>query len=382
MKKLLLLQLAVLVSMGSLVACGGWKQDPLADAGGLGKGQGKPDTKQDKPTLPADYILMDAALFKLVKEGEKVEIKVDARVILPGYSLLVEVKNLSQFSGATFDASTNTFEWTPPIGTASEEISEFSLEFLAIATKPGDVTVARSRVTKVGVARSLLEPTIVEVGALDSEIREGSYQSFYVKVEDRTAGPAESNFPSLIVRNSNSYPSLASFVEVGEASLESPNIFEFKVEVDLSKAEITKNRSRLGFEILPVSKFQKAGPAQDIVYDVLNNPADVVSTWTEEITAAPGAKIDYQFLVFDPKDEGRVNLDSVFSVPKGATLTCHTGNLTSVLACRFVWDVPMTAKGSASAAATFINSSTDYYDNYENSDDLYFQISIGSAGGN
>ncbi len=382
MKKLLLLQLAVLVSMGSLVACGGWKQDPLADAGGLGKGQGKPDTKQEKPTLPADYILMDAALFKLAKEGEKVEIKVDARVILPGYSLLVEVKNLSQFSGATFDASTNTFEWTPPIGTASEDISEFSLEFLAIATKPGDVTVARSRVTKVGVARSLLEPTIVEVSALNSEIREGSYQSFYVKVEDRTAGTVQSNYPALIVRNSNSHPSLAGFVEVSDATLESTNTFEFEVEVDLSKAEITRNRSRLGFEILPVSKFQKAGPARDIVYDILNNPAEVVTTWTKSITATPGTKLDYQFLVIDPKDEGKVNLESAFSLPASASLTCTAVNYGAVLECRFIWDVPVTAKGSASAAATFTNGSTDYYDKFETSTSLYFPISIGSAGGN
>ena len=383
MRKLLLLQLAVFISFTSIVGCGGWNQDPLADAKGLGKPQGKPDVQPEKPSLPADYILMDSALFKMVKEGEKIEVKVDARVILPDYTLSVEVRNLSQFAGATFDTATNTFEWTPQSGTANDDITEFSLEFVAVATKPGSVAVSRERVTKIGVTRTLLVPTIVEVSSLNPEIREGVTDQFTVKIEDRSAGNNPANYPSLIARNSSGLPSMAGFVEISAPTLDSPNNYSFTVEVNLSKAELTKSRSKLGFELLPVSKFQKAGPAQVVSYDVLNAPADVVSTWKTPITAAPGSKIDYQFLVMDPKDEGNVSLDSVISVPAGASLTCTANNWNSVLACKFVWQVPATAKGSFKATATFINASTDYYDKYNNDETLYLPISIGAPlGGN
>lgn len=377
MKKLLLIQLAIFVSIGSLVACGDWKQDPLAGAKGLGKGQDKPDTKPDK-AAEADVILIDAPLFKLGKEGEKLEVRFGARVIESGYVLTSKISNLGQFPGATFDSATGVFEWTPAIGTASEEISKYSLEFVAVATKPG-FSAIKTRVAELGVARALLEPTIIEVSSLESEIREGDRQYFYVEVEDRTAGSDPDTYPTLVVRNSISVPGMAGFVEVASRDTTSPNTFSFKVEIDLTKAELTKNRTKLGFELLPVSKYQKAGASQAITYEVLNDPADVVSTWTAPIMAAPGSKIDYQFLVIDPKNEGKVNLDSVFSAPAGASLTCTPDNFNPVLSCRFIWDVPADADGTIDVAATFTNASTDYSDKYENSEDLYLPISIGVA---
>lgn len=380
MKKSFLYQLFILATFASLIACGNWSQDPLKDARKMGGGNQKPpDTKPDKP-IASDFLKIDSPLFKIFKEAEQGDFDISARVNADGdWTISLKVTNLSSFDGATF--ANGKFTWTPPVGTAGDEVTELPLDIEAIASLPGKPVIKTTMKTIIGVTRGLVKPTITQVSAQQSTIREGESDYLYVTVEDQTvtATSPTTDYPRLVVQNLNGSPSIAPFVTVNAPSKLQNGQFQFYVQVNLQDAELTDQKTSYGASLVPVSHLNFAGKEQNLVYSVLTSLSNVTSTWATDVTAKAGSKIDFQFLVIDPKGEGNVELSSTGTLPTGATLTCPNA-YKPYLNCRFVWDVPAnTPVGSKTIRPSFITRSKDYSDTYTVSTTLNFPIVISGA---
>lgn len=379
-------QVTILAALIALTACGGWSQDPLKHAHStMGPGQTKPTT--DHGTITgSDFLKIEAPLFKLFKEGVEGEFSVTARVNASGdYTVVVTLKNLGSFDGATYDPATGKFTWTPAAGTATSEITEFPLDIEAVATAPGQPVFKTTYRVDVGVAKvvNASQPTISEVNQANSDIREGTTDYVTVKVDDPSVGSSTnpSDYPRLFLQNVSNTPSIASFVEIQSPTKLGNNSFEFAITVDLTNAEVTKDRTTYAASLIPMSHLNIQGSSQDITYSVLTSLSNLASTWPSQMTVKQGSKVDYTFLVIDPKGEGVVDVEDTSQIPAGSNMDCQPSGQ-SVLSCHFTWDVPVDAAlGSLYVATSFVNKSPDSTDSYSVSTPLDLVFDVQAAKG-
>ena len=135
--------LAVILSAG-LFGCSNWNQDPLKNKDGvLASGQSKPVELVEPKPLASDAVRILAPDFMRFKENEAGELMVAVRNLLPGYSVQVAIDNLTDFPGATFDAASGKFAWTPAKGLILpvELEKAMTLKVRTVATLAGSATV-------------------------------------------------------------------------------------------------------------------------------------------------------------------------------------------------------------------------------------------------
>lgn len=139
------------------------QQDPLRSyPESVRQGQ-PPQTKPEyeKP-IPSDSIRIDAPDVMAFVEQETQVFKLGVRVLIDGYSASLSVKNLRNFVGASFNAQTGEFRWSPPRGWVSGQqsysVSDLALEVVATSKEPKRPPLLAQKIVKVLVFKSRTGP--------------------------------------------------------------------------------------------------------------------------------------------------------------------------------------------------------------------------------
>ncbi len=324
-----------------LVGCSGWNQDPLKNKDGvLATGKGQPTELVEPKPLASDAIRLLAPDFFRFKEGESAEFNVIVRDFLPGYSKEIVIDNLADFPNAYFDANAGLFKWTPAQGSvAVTEIEKnMTLKLRVIATQPGSAPIFAEKQVAIILSRKFNTPKITVISKNIQIMREGETQGVTISIDDADADPMDQKtwsniqiLPSLFKKSISGLMKLASYRYV------SGTTYEAVFTIDLRDAEVTTTKDTFSFDVLLNSRFNQISDRQTQNIDILTSFSALNTTWTTLLEDKIGAKINYQFLIYDPKGELAVSFVGVKNEIKGSTTKCIQAS-TSLLSCTFVFD--------------------------------------------
>ncbi len=368
MKNIIYFLSAILV-IGALSGCASqWNQDPLADKNSVLKaGQEKPTIPEAPKPIDSNSVIVDAVDLYSFREGTIGEVSITARILVNDYVPTMSVENISDFPGANFTVVsydqinrllTAKFTWTPPLGTVSgnngfEEKKD--IKVLVTGNKPNSKVIVGHRTIKASVGKVLNVPEIFSVSRNSANLREGETTTFTVKVRDRDAANDVKTFPNLQIFPITGYANLSQFVTITQVLATGNNEFVITITVDLSGAELTKSRDRFGFKLKAVSRFQQVSAGQDVFVNVLTSFADIQTTWLDTIEVPIGIKKEFQFLLFDPKEELFISSPSFSGLPNGATITCNSLGVTRQY-CTFTWTPDFTVSAGDYTAKVLVSA--------------------------
>ncbi len=376
MKKILL---ASVLCLG-LLGCSGWNQDPLKNKDGvLATGKGQPTELVEPKPLSSDAVRVLAPDFFRFKEGESAEFNVLVRNLLPGYTTQVVIDNLADFPNATFDAATGLFKWTPAPGlVAVTEIEKnMTLKLRVIASQTGSATIFSEKQVSVILSRKFNTPKITAISKNIQTMREGDTQGVTINIDDMDADPMDQTtwsniqiLPSLFKRSISGLMKLASYRYI------SGTTYEAIFTIDLRDAEVTATKDTFSFDVLLNSRFNQISDRQTQNVDVLTSFTVLNTTWTTLLEDKIGAKINYQFLIYDPKGELAVSFVGVKNEIKNSTTKCIQAS-TSLLSCTFAYDTTaVTAPNVLNFSITTNSKNQNSSDTQIVSKDLNFIVNL------
>jgi hypothetical protein len=244
--------------------------------------------------------------------------------------------------------------WTPALGTVSGNNGLEDpkvLKLLVVGNKPNSKVISGHPTLGFKVGKVLSAPDIFSISKSSANMREGESLTVTIKVRDKDAGNDVKSYPNLQILPITGYANLSQFVTITQVLASGNNEFVINLTIDLSDAELTKSRDNFGFTLKAVSRFQQASAGQDVFVNVLTSFADIQTTWFDVIEVPLGVKKDYQFMLFDPKDELFIGTPTFSGLPAGATISCSGLNVSRQF-CSFAWTPDFTvAPGDYTAQA-------------------------------
>jgi len=342
-KKSFLWTLASLgAALALLPACSSnWQQDPLAHKDrALQNGQQKPSDPQKPEGVRSDEVRLQYPEVFTFQEGIHGEFTLVGRILLPGYTPTIVIENMDEFPGAVFDAATGKFSWTPAVGTVKRDLDDTRetrpLKVSVVGQKSGDVVVQNTFVVKLDIAKTLGVPEIFEISKAFLTLREGERADLTVRIRDLDAGADPATWPKLQILPMLRTPNLSQFVTLTDMDMEGNGEFTANLKVDLRGAELTKSKTFFGFSLQATSRYQKSGKKQDITVVALTSFSALQSTWFDTVEVNLGSKSEYQFLIFDPKEELQVDVPEFTEAPAGMSFACKRMGIHRQL-CKAFW---------------------------------------------
>jgi len=378
--------LSAVFVVGALAACSsGWDQDPLANKNAkFQQGQEEP-TKDEKPKGDGSdtvRLTTNPELFSF-QEGSPGDFTFNARVLKTGFKPMIIINNLSEFPGASFDANSGKFSWNPPLGTVSANAGDNEetkiLKVTVIGRHPtlGDIT--NDFPVGIKVSKILNAPEIFSVSSTMLNLREGDFANITINVRDKDAGTAPSSWPMIQVLPTLGYANLSQFVTVAQTTAAGNGVFSVTLKVDLTGAELTKKKASYGFAVQAISQFQRQSRNQSVAVNVLTSFATLQSTWFGSLDFALGQKDEYQFIIFDPKEEIVVGKPTFSNVPAGASFDCSEVNKYRQL-CKMIWAPDFTAvEGAYTVRADVVSRNEDLSDTQTKNQSFNLEMNVSSA---
>jgi len=332
--------LVLILSIG-FIGCSKWNQDPLKDKDGvLATGTPKPiELVQPKP-LSSDAVRILAPDFIRFKETQESSLTILVRNLLPGYGTQLVIDNLSDFPNAQFNPATGQFKWAPPKGSIlNSEVEKYMpLKVRVVASLKGSATIFSEKEIQIALSRQFNTPKITSISKSLPTLREGESLDIKVSIEDADADPTDvktwSNLqilPTQWQKTVSGYMSLKSYRYISGINYEA--IFT----IDLKDAEISESMDTYYFDMNLISRFNQISDRQSQSISVYTKFTDLKTTWTTILEDKVGNKINYQFLIYDPKGELAVSFVGLKNEIKNSTTKCINAS-TSVLSCSFVFD--------------------------------------------
>lgn len=339
MKKMIL-ALPIFLSL-ALAGCGKLQQDPLAAKDESIRRARLPDEPDlaAKP-LASDAVVIDSLLVWSFKELREDEYELKSWVNAPDYTVTLEIANLADFPGATYDETTSKFKWTPPRGlVVGSEFREMRLLVRSFAqpTRPGDPVLFRERQVTMLLAK---EPTVPEILAIENPplmMREGESSSFEIRFRDLDSGLGPNMMPDVEFVPAIASVNLANFAKLESITpLQAPGEFRARIRIDLVRAELTKTSLDGAMAIQIRSRLNRRSVAQTMNLKIFTRLSSMSTTWSALEEFAPQVERIHYFQILDPRMEGRISFMSAQNVPEGATLKCDTMG-DSLLLCSYRW---------------------------------------------
>ncbi|MBK9322596.1 MAG: hypothetical protein IPM97_06520 [Bdellovibrionaceae bacterium] len=327
----------VVVGVGG---CSKWNQDPM-EGQPWPNNSGKPSPGGEKPKdgLPPDNIIIDTVSSYTFQESFPGSFKIEARILLPGYSAPdISIKNKDDFPYAAFDPTTGIFSWTPPFGTAGSEDSVLKQVEIQVVFRNPEAVIVKNEAVPVMIKKTFLKPTIISVPELTS-IREGESTKFSVVVRDQNATSSELTWPVLVLHPPYSGNNLAGFTKVSSKERLPNGDFVFDLTLNLNGVEVTDTRVNFAANLVAYSFGGIASESKYVDVIIFTSFSDLTSTWRNEISVFTGQPINYSFVIFDPKDEGVLQAPTFTNLPPGAVVDCQSvpSNEDSQQHCVFEW---------------------------------------------
>jgi hypothetical protein len=340
--------LVSIVAIAAVAACSKWTQDPLD---GQNRAFQHPTDHENKPgSDPAPdsrAIIFDTGDFYSTTEQQPVEVPMKVRSIDPAVPTpVLSIENLADFgASATFDPAAGKFVWTPPAGTVvGSRFINRELHVLASAVRTdGSETVVFTRKTiNLRVEKLYSAPIIKSVTKSSDAVHEGQTARFTVQIEDRDAGVDSKTWPVVQLTPSQYYSNLAALIDVGSTISKGNGIFEIYLTADLRGVELTKNKDNYGFTLRTASQFNAVSMPTDVSIIVLTALSDMQTTWFDTLEIHAGQPLNYQFVIYDPKDEAYIAPPAFNDLPEGAEIKCQSAKPTRQ-DCRLTWNPPKDA---------------------------------------
>lgn len=318
------------------------KQDPFADKSDDIR-TAQPPKEKPMPTpiviTTADVLQIDTDDFYTFQEGTKGEFKITGRVLIQidgktpvlnkDYELNVD--NISEFPGATFNKTTGMFSWTPPTDFVDQNYTRQVTMEVSIRTMRD--SYARSEIVKVFVERLMTDPSIVSVDDLTAQpLREGDIRAFRAVVFDPDAENTAKAMPQLMITNAQAGANIGSRVKVVSGPTRdtvNKSNWIFDLQIDLRDIEITKSEDTLQFGLMSVSRFGRSSAPKSVPVKIKTLVSEPIISWPSgsSITFVAGQPNVATFTIMDPKSEGKVRL----------TFTqCPVGKTPAVCRCQAV----------------------------------------------
>lgn len=305
MKNLKLVTAILVAALGlSLGAC---KQDPLEGQPDSVKNAKKPGGKPTTGT-PSDSLLIDVNDFYQIKEGDNLEFKIAGRVIIGGLGHDITIENMKDFPGMSHSKATGEVKWKPSLDYVKSG-SEVVVPLKILMVTTGGKTLIRRKEVAIMVLRQFVGPDVVSANSLQ-EMIEGDIDDFSVTVKS----PEEATAPTLSValvragtEDGNAYIELDRGVAINPVrSTVDPSLWTFYLKINLVDAEVTDGADDLYFGLQAVSSYGLTSTVKSFSYRVKTNYEMPRTSWLAETTMTAGKETNFQFMVYDLKDEGRV----------------------------------------------------------------------------
>ncbi len=350
-------------------------QDPYADKSEAIK-QGVPPEVDRPPVAPkplaSDAVRIDANDFYSFKEQTAGEITIKGRVLdSSGATFDLSIDNLRDFPGATFDAATGAFKWTPPRDTTGGEFCGVPKRLVARLTAnpiDGGKKIGTIKDIPIYVIRTEFDPEIVSVEDLvkPSPTREGQARKFLVTVKDPDAIDADGLRPRLVaVPAKRGTFDVSGLVYMQDPTSTEPNptqdpndkqkwifkmVLDLRAQPDQRGRDFTRSQETFKFGLQTVSRFGRVGMKEvdvSIITDVMKPEA---SWGIEPIEAVVGQENLMQFTVYDPYAEGKISVNfktRIDQLPGAGVAFCNLSpSRDGAMICRISYK-PSTAALSA-----------------------------------
>jgi hypothetical protein len=346
--------LSLFISLLLLTGCAGdeknfffgGQQDPLSEKDqAMGDGTKDPQPVQGTKPIQSDAIRIDTVDFYSFLAGQAGEFKINGRVLIPDYEMKLEILNAAEFDGATYDAATGLFKWTPNenLVTGADTYRDLVMQVQVVATKPGNIVLMGTRNVAVRVNRVLKVPDIVTAGFDNTgiKVREGTTYSLTVMVNDPSAAVDQATWPTLLINSVAGSGNLVEYLRLVTRDRQSNGQIRYVYYLDLTNTELTKSYKSFGLSFKAVSMFNKFSVEKTMTFNVFNKLVAPQTTWTSNISQRIGTKLNHSFMVLDPKDEGVLSLGNLTGLPAGMAQPVCTTVTTSIKSCVLSWDIPV-----------------------------------------
>jgi hypothetical protein len=359
---------ATIVLLGALTlltACGGTKQDPLADQSQAVKDgipPGGPEKAKEKP-LPADVLKIDGPDFFSFDEGEEASITINARSMFDDSQYTLEIVNKDDFKTAkivtvggdtTKDQLANlNILWKVPKGTGADYYSSTDLEVNVYTTNLPE-NYSFKKTFKIFInSDSKRVPEVIRADVPAVAIKENATGTFKIYVKDEDATDVNGARPSLFFTADNFVSSVngSSFLSVSKEPTPdptTPNVWVFEVNANLSKAEITAGNVSAKYFVYAKSRFGKVSNPYNGNFPVWTSVTTPISSWTEAVNFTRNQPNSYSFTVTDPKGEGEIQANfttNCATLENAPTCTCKpvnafSGKFKGAAQCTIKWTPP------------------------------------------
>lgn len=348
------MKLALALGIILLGGCN-FQQDPLSGAPESVR-TGVPPNKEkpvEEKILDKNVLQIDAPNLVNGRVGSDIDFKILGRVMSPGLQFQLSIDNMSEFPGATFDATTGQFKWSPlksmMNGFPSIELP-LRVTMATIATKDNPTVSVEKKTVALVIVNQYMKP-IVNTVTGPSTVVVGSPYKFPFEFEDQDAFSASD--AALEVRDCNSYSvkPLGHFVQLSkiEAVPNKPNHFKGEALLDLARAEnLATGTYCLG--LMAISKFGVISDVYSKEFKVEAKMKAPRSTAERLYEMTVGDKVRISFSIFDPAGEGFVSIlsmDSIADILPGSMLACTKSTFTRYqVDCAGVIDVTTAKPGT------------------------------------
>ncbi|MEK7358026.1 MAG: hypothetical protein AAB250_16370 [Bdellovibrionota bacterium] len=312
------------------------QQDPYADKSDDIRNAVQPETKAPKAPKPvaSDALRIKASDYYSFKEGQEGQITLEGTVLEPvdgriaqyGNDFTIEIVNLTDFPGATWDPMKAAMTWKPAEGFVDREYSRNMRMLVRLMTKFTPILAVEKEI-KVFVIRSERSVEIVSVDDLDNQwTREGERRKFTVVVKDPDSMDADNMRPRLMVVSVNQGSLNASgYVYEFEPTVWNeknptqdpldPTKWVFTMVLDLKDKdgvarEVTKNLETFQFGLIAASRYGDSSAPKIVDAPIATVLRDPVTSWIvkEPIELIAGQENTYNFTVSDLNGEATVTV--------------------------------------------------------------------------
>jgi len=338
-------------------ACG-FNQDPLKGMPEEIRKAAPPGTDTEKPrSFDASQVVFEMPELVTLQEGVNTTFNIKLRILEPDFDGVIVIDNLDHFEGATFDAATGDFNWTPPFGTTQRQpYQKFELRVLGGAidtrTKSRQPSAVVPKSISLIVASNPQAPMItvsefpsamresVVVKAADPEDRLMKVVEFTVEVVDPQSDAKSGERPRVILNPPASGFSLSAFTQQTSARYDASKkawVFRFKTEFN---AQVTDSVRSYSMVVQAVNSFGQSSLTWPIQTRVFTQLRDAETTWMQDKVLDPSLERQIEFTVFNPDREGKISLvEASVKVPFGSQLRCSEDGYK--LNCRFLFLKPI-----------------------------------------
>lgn len=322
---------AILAGLLLLTGCEA-EQDPIKGAPEVIREGRPPDAQKPtpEPPLAKEALQIDAPNLVNGRVGAPLEFKILGRVMIPDVGFSITIDNLSEFPGATYDATTGDFKWTPAksaVGSFPSLSMELRVTLVTEVSEKSPTVSAEKKAIALVIQNSYSKPIVNTVTAPPTPISIGNSYKFKVAMEDVDA--LSTGDVSMMVRDcEKSYysTSIGHLVKLGKVKAGTTfGKYENEATVDLTKADYLEG-ARYCFAVSAVSKHGVSSDLYEVEFEAEGRMKNTKITLEKVPTLTLGDKMQIAFTIYDPSATGTLTMtrfDEISKILPGSSLTCN-----------------------------------------------------------